>query len=202
MSINPVKEMTTLYQQIMEACELDTNTGKISVTDKARLNEIILEASQRAERPKKAPNAFIIFKSKLEISKSETSGRGTMAKKAKELWDNLSINEREKYLAEYNELKERNNREIASYNEYFGISAANEKTPKSKKCKNNTDGKPRKRGRPRKNPDPNDSDEEIETTVVFKCKGEVYLWNKLNDEVYDEDGEHVGYKTKNGFSEI
>ncbi len=84
--------------------------------------------SQRVERPKKAPNTFIIFKSKLEISKSETSGRGTMAKKAKELWDNLSIDERE-ILAEYNELKERNNREIASYNEYFGISP-NEKSGK------------------------------------------------------------------------
>ena len=40
-----------------------------------------------------------------------------------------------KYVAEYNELKERNNREIVGYNEYFGISDANEKTPKLKKCK-------------------------------------------------------------------
>ena len=104
-------------------------------------------------------------------------------------------------VAEYNELKERNNREIVGYNEYLGISAANEKTLEQKKCKNNTDGKPRKRGRPRKNPDPNDSDEEIETTVVFKVRAK-FIRNKLNDEVYDEDGEHVGYKTKNGFTEI
>ena len=202
MSINPVKEMATLYQQIMETCNLDSNTGKISITDKERLNEIIFEASQRTERPKKAPNAFIIFKSKLEMSKSETSGRGTMAKKAKELWDNLSIDEREKYVTEYNELKERNNREIASYNEYFGISSSTEKTSKSKKGKLNPDGTPRKRGRPRKNPEATESTDNNETTVVFKCKGEVYLWNKTNDEVYDKDGEHIGYKTKNGFTEI
>ena len=202
MSINPVKEMATLYQQIMETCNLDSNTGKISITDKERLNEIIFEASQRTERPKKAPNAFIIFKSKLEMSKSETSGRGTMAKKAKELWDNLSIDEREKYVTEYNELKERNNREIASYNEYFGISSSTEKTSKSKKGKLNPDGTPRKRGRPRKNPEATESTDNNETTAVFKCKGEVYLWNKTNDEVYDKDGEHIGYKTKNGFTEI
>jgi hypothetical protein len=201
MSIIPVKEMTTLYQQIMETCNLDSNTGKISITDKERLNEIILEASQRTERPKKAPNAFIIFKSKLEMSKSETSGRGTMAKKAKELWDNLSIDEREKYVTEYNELKERNNREIASYNEYFGISP-NEKSGKTKNVKTNPDGTPRKRGRPRKNPEATESTDNNETTAVFKCKGEVYLWNKTNDEVYDKDGEHIGYKTKNGFTEI
>ena len=201
MIINPVKEMPTLYQQIMEACEVDSNTGEISVTDKARLNEIILEASQHTERPKKTPNAFIIFKSKLDISKTETSGRGTMAKKAKELWDNLSIDEREKYVAEYNELKERNNREIASYNEYFGISP-NEKSGKTKNVKTNPDGTPRKRGRPRKNPEATESSDNNETTAVFKCKGEVYLWNKTNDEVYDKDGEHIGYKTKNGFTEI
>ena len=72
MSINPVKEMTTLYQQIMEACEVDTNTGRISVTDNVRLNEIILEASQRAERQRKHLMRSLFSRAN-EISKSEIS---------------------------------------------------------------------------------------------------------------------------------
>lgn len=195
--------MASLVKQIMGKCQVDEASGKFIITDKNAINDIILEASQRVERPKRAPNAFIIFKSKLNIDKSEVTGRGTLAKVAKERWDNLSISERDEFTREYEELKELHSRELNSYNEFFSISPEQLSKNQTKAKKTNPDGTPRKRGRPRKNKDNLEHTGENDTgTKVFRYKGNDYLWNPENDEVYNTDGEHIGYKTANGFTEI
>ena len=193
--------MASFCEQIMKNCQVDSS-GKFTIIDKDAINKIILDASMRTERPKKAPNPFIIFKSKLNVNKSEVTGRGTLAKVAKEKWDNLSISEREEYTREYDELREIHTRELNNYNEYFGISPEDHSKNKSKSKKINSDGTPRKRGRPSKNKkDSNESNNDT-GTCVFRYKGNNYLWNPENDEVYNTDGEHIGYKTANGFTEI
>lgn len=201
--------MASFIEQIKNLAVVDSNTGLMSIPDEsmAQLDNLITEAKKLSKRPKKAPNAFIIFKSKLDINKEEVSGRGTLAKVAKERWDNLSVAEREIYINEYEELRAKQARELERYNEFFGISPEDEKAKKkaNKKLKNlNADGTPKKRGRPKKNKNVDDeaSTEEEPKTVKFRCKGVDYLWDKSNDEVIDSEGNHVGYKTQKGFTPI
>ena len=175
--------MSKFIEQIISTSNYDSSTGLYSVVDKEALNNYIIEASKRVEKPKRAPNAFIIFKGKLNIDKSEVSGRGTLAKIAKERWDDLSITERDEYLKEWLELRKTQLSLISSYNEFFSIS--NEKEIN------------RKRGRPKKNKEENNTGKEI-----FKHNGETYLWDKSNDEVSNTDGDFIGYKTNNGFTTI
>jgi hypothetical protein len=139
----------------------------------------------------------------LVIDKDEVSGRGTLAKVAKERWENLSVSERAIYVNEYEELRDKQARKLVEYNDFFGISAEEEKESKQKK-KLNADGTPKKRGRPRKNKNVDDeaSTEGESKTVKFRCKGVDYLWDKSNDEVIDSEGTHVGYKTQKGFTPI
>lgn len=175
--------MSKFIEQIISTSNYDSSTGLYRVVDKEALNNYIIEASKRVEKPKRAPNAFIIFKGKLNIDKSEVSGRGTLAKIAKERWDDLSITERDEYLKEWLELRKTQLSLISSYNEFFSIS--NEKEIN------------RKRGRPKKNKEENNTGKEI-----FKHNGETYLWDKSNDEVFNTDGDFIGYKTNNGFTTI
>jgi hypothetical protein len=198
--------MTSFIEQIKNIAIIDTDTGLMKVPEESmlQLDEIITEAKKMAQKPKKAPNAFIIFKSKLVIDKDEVSGRGTLAKVAKERWENLSVSERAIYVNEYEELRDKQARKLVEYNDFFGISAEEEKESKQKK-KLNADGTPKKRGRPRKNKNVDDETTEEENgpkTEKFKCKGVNYLWDKSNDEVIDSEGNHIGYKTQNGFTPI
>ena len=205
--------MASFIEQIKDLAVVDSNTGLMSIPDelKEQVDSLITEAKKLANRPKKAPNAFIIFKSKLVLDKSEISGRGTFAKVAKEKWDNLSVAEREVYTNEYEELRAKQARELERYNTFFGISAEEEnakknaKKQKQKQKSLNSDGTPKKRGRPRKNKNTEETasaDEDEPKTVMFKCKGVDLLWDKTNDEVIDSEGNHIGYKTQNGYTPI
>ena len=57
--------MTSFIEQIKNIAIIDTDTGlmKVPEASMSQLDEIITEAKKMAQKPKKAPNAFIIFKS-------------------------------------------------------------------------------------------------------------------------------------------
>ena len=196
--------MASFIDEIKKLAILDESTGLMKLPEEKMpdVNEIICKAKQMAQRPKKPPNAFIIFKSKLKLDSNEVSGRGTQAKLAKERWDNMSISEREVYVREYDELKKKHTKELENYNKYFNISSGDKVSVNRVKKSKNDGEPPKKRGRPRKNPIEKNDFSVTSGTELFKYKGVEYLWDKSNDEVSNMDGEHIGYKTANGFTEI
>ena len=135
---------------------------------------VLLWSKEMANRPKKAPNAFIIFKSKWD--KSEIGGQGTFAKKQRKngtIW----VAEREVYTNEYEELRAKQARELERYNTFSGFQ------PKKKMLKRMLEAETEaeefvvmehRRGKGSKNKNTEETasaDEDEPKTVMFKCKG-------------------------------
>ena len=145
------------------------------------------------------------------LDKSEISGRGTFASVAKEKWDNLSVAEREVIPMNTKNCVLSRHENLSDTIRFSGFQPKKKmlkrmlKKQKQKQKSLNSDGTPKKRGRPRKNKNTEETasaDEDEPKTVMFKCKGVDLLWDKTNDEVIDSEGNHIGYKTQNGYTPI
>ena len=204
---------------------VDTDKHVITKENINNVEKFIKTSLLENQKPKKAPNAFLIFKNTVKntASKEEMKGRGALARVAKERWDSMNDSDREPYIQEYNTLKDRQESLLDNYYNYYGISVSEvdafKKKTTLKKPSLNPDGTKKKRGRPRKdgsttstttknsksktktNNEPEvESDDEETGFVNIEYDGNEYLWDKSTNEVFDESGMGVGRKTKNGIA--
>lgn len=217
----------TFKEGILSFAEKVENTDKLMITKENIINveKFIKTSLLENQKPKKAPNAFLIFKNSVKntVSEDDLKGRGALARVAKQRWDSLDDSEREPYIQEYNALKERQDCLLENYYNYYGISVSEidafKKKTTSKKPSINPDGTKKKRGRPRKDSttttknsktktktktkveiESDDDDDEETGFVNIEYDGNEYLWDKSTNEVFDESGMGVGRKTKNGIA--
>lgn len=218
--------IATFKDALLEYAEKAPDSNKIIIPKEnfENIENLIKETFIERQKPKKAPNAFLLFKNHVRDSKNEDElkGRGSLARIAKQKWDNMDDSEREPFIREYSTLKHRQDHELENYYKYFGVTIEEielVKKRKNTKISLNPDGTKKKRGRPRKNPDAVvvsknkrtkkgnnsepiqiESDSEETGFVSIEFEGIDYLWDKSTDEVFDENGNPVGRKTKNGIA--
>ena len=66
------------------------------------IENLIKETFIERQKPKKAPNAFLLFKNHVRDSTNEDELKGrALARIAKEKWDNMDDSEREPFMQEY-----------------------------------------------------------------------------------------------------
>ena len=218
--------IATFKDALLEFAEKPSDSNKIIIPKEnfGNIENLIKETFIERQKPKKAPNAFLLFKNHVRDStnEDELKGRGALARIAKEKWDNMDDSEREPFVREYSTLKQRQDHELNDYYKYFGVTIEEIELVKKRqntKISLNPDGTKKKRGRPRKNPDAVvvsknkrtkkgnnsepiqiESDSEETGFVSIEFEGIDYLWDKSTDEVFDENGNCVGRKTKNGIA--
>ena len=223
MTANCKNSQLTFKDALLEYAEKAPDSNKIIIPKEnlGNIENLIKETFIQHQKPKKAPNAFLLFKNHVRDStnEDELKGRGALARIAKEKWDSMDDSEREPFMQEYSTLKQRQDNELEMYYKYFGVTI--EEIEQSKKRQNtslNPDGTKKKRGRPRKDsssvvsknkrvkkgknskPVEIESDSEEVGFVSIEYEGKDYLWDKSTDEVFDENGTCVGRKTKNGIA--
>ena len=228
MAANCNNTIETFKDALLEYAEKTPDSNKIIIPKEnfGNIENLIKETFIERQKPKKAPNAFLLFKNHVRDStnEDELKGRGALARIAKQKWDNMDDSEREPFVREYSTLKQRQDNELKDYYNYFGVTIEEIELIKKRqntKVSLNPDGTKKKRGRPRKNPDAvvvsknkrtkkgknsepreivSDSDSEETGFVSIEYEGNDYLWDKSTDEVFDENGNCVGRKTKNGIA--
>lgn len=228
MAANCKTTIATFKDALLEYAEKSPDNNKIIIPKEnfGNIENLIKETFIERQKPKKAPNAFLLFKNNVRDSanKDDLKGRGALARIAKEKWDKMDDSEREPFVREYSTLKQRQEQELKDYYKYFGVTIEEIELIKKRqntKISLNPDGTKKKRGRPRKNPDAvvvsnnkrvkkgqnsepreivSDSDSEEAGFVSIEYEGKDYLWDKSTDEVFDENGSCVGRKTKNGIA--
>ena len=228
MAANCKNTIATFKDALLEYAEKAPDNNKIIIPKEnfGNIENLIKETFIERQKPKKAPNAFLIFKNHVRDStnEDELKGRGALARIAKQKWDNMDDSEREPFVREYSTLKQRQDHELKDYYNYFGVTIEEIELVKKRqntKVSLNPDGSKKKRGRPRKNPDAvvvsknkrtkkgknsepreivSDSDSEEAGFVSIEYEGNDYLWDKSTDEIFDENGNCVGRKTKNGIA--
>lgn len=228
MAANCKNTISTFKDALLEYAEKAPDNNKIIIPKEnfGNIENLIKETFIEHQKPKKAPNAFLLFKNHVRDSANtiELKGRGALARIAKEKWDSMDDSDREPFIREYSTLKQRQDNELKDYYKYFGITIEEIELVKKRqntKVSLNPDGSKKKRGRPRKNPDAvvvsknkrvkkgknsepreivSDSDSEEVGFVSIEYEGNDYLWDKSTDEVFDENGSCVGRKTKNGIA--
>ena len=152
--------IATFKDALLEFAEKFSDSNKIIIPKEnfGNIENLIKETFIERQKPKKAPNAFLLFKNHVRdsMNEDELKGRGALARIAKEKWDNMDDSEREPFVREYSTLKQRQDHELKDYYKYFGVTIEEIELVKKRqnsKISLNPDGTKKKRGRPRKNPD-------------------------------------------------
>src|SRR6056300_1629455 len=160
MTANCKNSIETFKDALLEYAEKTPNSKKIVIPKEnfGNIENLIKETFIERQKPKKAPNAFLLFKNNVRDSanKDDLKGRGALARIAKEKWDKMDDSEREPFVREYSTLKQRQEQELKDYYKYFGVTIEEIELIKKRqntKISLNPDGTKKKRGRPRKNPD-------------------------------------------------
>lgn len=191
--------MASIYEQLSEAFQNSEKNDNLA----EMLQTILAKNVTNFKKPKKPPNAFIIFKGKLEIPESELKGAsGKKAKIAKEKWDAMSDIERQPFINEYNELKIEHEVKLREYYNFLGISETD--VAKNKNKSKNADTTPKKRGRPRKNKEevgPSDEEDETKIITIETNDGpKEFILNKTTNSIFNCEGKKVGKKMATGYN--